>query len=222
MSQNSLRFLHEHKRLEDIINALRKELRAVNDTLGSKEIECSTLQKDIEDRDGSLKFIKMELKKLKEVAQQKSCSGTTALGGISSSSTAAHRQMERCDSSDRSEIILLLQNDLSQKDKLLTECRERLRFFQSSIRRLQQECLAKDTTIVELQNEIDKFRQVVRPLTQVFLEHHKELNWNPGIESTRVFNVNEPRMKRQGYSAEPLSEMVDADNELIKIPKSQV
>ncbi|KNC24596.1 cGMP-dependent protein kinase, isozyme 2 forms cD4/T1/T3A/T3B, partial [Lucilia cuprina] len=115
---------------------------------------------------------------------------------------------------------------LQEKENALIECQERNRFFCQSIARLQEECQAKDALVVELQNEIDKFRQVVKPLTQVFLQHHKndcdDFNCTIGMESTRVIpSATEPkRIKRQGYSAEPLIDLVEAEDKLMKIPKS--
>ncbi|XP_023294598.2 cGMP-dependent protein kinase, isozyme 2 forms cD4/T1/T3A/T3B isoform X3 [Lucilia cuprina] len=115
---------------------------------------------------------------------------------------------------------------LQEKENALIECQERNRFFCQSIARLQEECQAKDALVVELQNEIDKFRQVVKPLTQVFLQHHKndcdDFTCTIGMESTRVIpSATEPkRIKRQGYSAEPLIDLVEAEDKLMKIPKS--
>lgn len=117
-----------------------------------------------------------------------------------------------------------LQLALREKQNALNECQERNRFFCQSITRLQQECHTKDALVVELQNEIDKFRQVVRPLTQVFLQHHKtdcdDINCTIGMESTRVLPSEYRRIKRQGYSAEPLTDLVEAEDKLMKIPKS--
>ena len=125
------------------------------------------------------------------------------------------------------DLIEHLRLALQDKENSLIECQERNRFFCQSISRLQEECQSKDALVVELQNEIDKFRQVVKPLTQVFLQHHKadydEFNSNTiGMESTRVFpSTSEPkRIKRQGYSAEPLTDLVEAEDKLMKIPKS--
>ncbi|XP_059221364.1 cGMP-dependent protein kinase, isozyme 2 forms cD4/T1/T3A/T3B isoform X3 [Stomoxys calcitrans] len=122
------------------------------------------------------------------------------------------------------ELIEHLQLALREKETALGECQERNRFFCQSIARLQQECHTKDELVVELQNEIDKFRQVVRPLTQVFLQHHKsecdDLNCGVGMDSSRVLPSEYKRIKRQGYSAEPLIDLVEAEDKLMKIPKS--
>ncbi|XP_067624676.1 cGMP-dependent protein kinase, isozyme 2 forms cD4/T1/T3A/T3B isoform X4 [Eurosta solidaginis] len=127
-------------------------------------------------------------------------------------------------------IIEKMHTELQLKDARLTKNRDKIRFLCSSIARLQQECANRDQIVTELQNELDKFRQVVRPLTQVFLQHTAEGfdAWRggaalSGMESTRIVATGcEPRIKRQGYSAEPLSDLVDADCVLPKIPKSEL
>lgn len=45
-------------------------------------------------------------------------------------------------------------------------------------------------------------------------------DWGPGVESTRVITLTEPRMKRQAISAEPLSMLAGMEGDLLKIPKS--
>lgn len=137
-----------------------------------------------------------------------------------SSRSSSHDYQQMAD------LIEHLRMILQEKENALLECQERNRFFCQSIARLQEECQTKDALVVELQNEIDKFRQVVKPLTQVFLQHHKndydDLNCAIGMESTRVFpSTSEPkRIKRQGYSAEPLIDLLEAEDKLMKIPKS--
>lgn len=44
--------------------------------------------------------------------------------------------------------------------------------------------------------------------------------YGPGVESTRVVLLQEPRMKRQAISAEPLSSLAEMEGDLMKIPKS--
>lgn len=144
----------------------------------------------------------------------------------SNCSTSYQRQYERSDALTAEDIIDHLREELRKAVRQLHDCQDKLRFFCASITKLQEECSSKDATVGELRNEIDKFRQVVKPLTQAFLQQraqnidYEDINWNPGIESTRVLPTAAPRIKRQGYSAEPLSSMAGAEDDLIKIPKS--
>lgn len=69
----------------------------------------------------------------------------------------------------------------------------------------------------------------VRPFTQAYLEHRKGEekfdNRGPGIENTRVrpVHLEPPKLKRVAISAEPLSSMVGANDDiLVKTPKSSL
>lgn len=105
---------------------------------------------------------------------------------------------------------------------------------------LNKELNEKDVLIKDLQNEIDKFRQVVRPITQKIITKHINLlgsdNNNTNGTNTiddiiigisgdsnnkRVQLLNEPRIKRQAISAEPLNEHGN-DLQIKKVPKSAV
>ncbi|XP_055386693.1 cGMP-dependent protein kinase, isozyme 2 forms cD4/T1/T3A/T3B isoform X3 [Condylostylus longicornis] len=123
--------------------------------------------------------------------------------------------------------IWKLEKELKDRDIIIKELKNKIIQVTEDLSITQKENLEKEFHIIELQNEIDKFRQVVRPLTQAFLEQRRSSmifnDISPGMENTRVFSLNEPRIKRQGYSAEPLSEMVNLnENSLIKIPKDSV
>lgn len=48
-------------------------------------------------------------------------------------------------------------------------------------------------------------------------------DFGPGVENTRVMSLNEPpRLKRTAISAEPLSQMAGAQNDLVKTPKTSL
>lgn len=67
--------------------------------------------------------------------------------------------------------------------------------------------------------------QVVRPLTQQIINKKThgadELWFGPGLEGTRITTVNEPRIKRQAISAEPLNIAQGGEMHIVKIPKCQ-
>uniref|UniRef100_A0A1I8M0W3 cAMP-dependent protein kinase type II-alpha regulatory subunit n=1 Tax=Musca domestica TaxID=7370 RepID=A0A1I8M0W3_MUSDO len=226
MSQKrQLNYSKECHRLEEILDNLRHELHYTRLALDDKDNEVQSLKKA-----------------LRECHQCDATQHQKHALPFSLGSTAGQRQLERCDGGSAEEdvqtesmpptasqlqemidVIDHLQVALHDKEKALSECQERNRFFCQSIARLQQECHTKDALVVELQNEIDKFRQVVKPLTQVFLQHHKtecdDINCNIGMESTRVLPSEYKRIKRQGCSAEPLTNLVEAEDKLMKIPK---
>ncbi|KAK9887800.1 hypothetical protein WA026_000115, partial [Henosepilachna vigintioctopunctata] len=110
---------------------------------------------------------------------------------------------------------------------LLDEKKKELKMKDDAISMLEKKLDEKDNLIRHLQNEIDKFRQVVRPLTQRIITKQIALGeeiWmgstpTPGVENTRVQTLNEPRIKRQAISAEPLN-LKSGDYQIKKITKS--
>ncbi|XP_036329821.1 uncharacterized protein LOC118741962 [Rhagoletis pomonella] len=207
----------ESHHLEEQMGELRRELQLVREALHRKSLKCAILQQELEKSQCTTCH-----QLLSVVVSTGSSSSDALVDGAEEDENAA-----ACSASNgHTDVITKLQAELQLKDARLIKNRDKIRFLCSSIARLQQECANKDQTVTELQNELDKFRQVVRPLTQVFLQHTAEGYdgaHGGGMESTRMIATgSEPRMKRQGYSAEPLSDLVDADSELMKIPKSEL
>jgi predicted RNase H-like nuclease (RuvC/YqgF family) len=91
--------------------------------------------------------------------------------------------------------------------KLLEDKNRELQLKEEMITLLEKELDDKDAIIKHLHNEIDKFRQVVKPITQKIITKQLEL----GDER--------PRIKRQAISAEPLNASA-SDLQIKKIPKS--
>lgn len=112
--------------------------------------------------------------------------------------------------------------------RLLVEekCRE-LKIKEDTIHLLERDLLDKEALIRHLQNEIDKFRQVVKPITQKIITKQFSLGsdgefWtSPHSDAAKVQQqVNEPRTKRQAISAEPLNSQSSNDLHITKIKKS--
>ncbi|KAJ8910798.1 hypothetical protein NQ315_014506 [Exocentrus adspersus] len=103
--------------------------------------------------------------------------------------------------------------------RLLEEKNREIKLKAETISLLEKELDEKDALVKHLQNEIDKFRQVVRPITQKIIT--KQIKLGPDIwpRTDVESKVSEPRIKRQAISAEPLNTQ---GNELHikKIPKS--
>ncbi|CAD7000273.1 unnamed protein product [Ceratitis capitata] len=198
--------------LEEQLKDMRRELELVREALHRKSLKCALLQQEL------------------EKSQCTTCHQLLSVVSTSSDGTQAdggEDEENACEASNgHTDVLTKLQAELQLKDARLVKNRDKIRFLCSSIARLQQECANKDQTMTELQNELDKFRQVVRPLTQVFLQHtadEYDAAAHGGVGGTRmVATGSEPRMKRQGCSAEPLSDLVDENSELMKIPKSEL
>lgn len=91
--------------------------------------------------------------------------------------------------------------------KLLEDRTKELQKKEEAIALLEKELSSKDAVIKHLYNEIDKFRQVVKPITQKLI--------------TKQISLNDakPRTKRQAISAEPLNVQTNS-LQIKKIPKN--
>lgn len=122
-----------------------------------------------------------------------------------------------------------LEKKYLEMKRLVLEKTEELKRRDKIIALLENEMDDKDAQIRYLKNEIDKYRQVVKPLTRQIIDSHKNgldeeecfVMKSPGIENTRVYPLGEPRLKRTAISAEPLSALTkDHEMKLVKIPKT--
>lgn len=114
---------------------------------------------------------------------------------------------------------------ISALKSLLSDKIEQLKLKEETIALLEKELDDKDAQIVYLKNEIDKFRQVVKPLTQRIIT--KQIAFTEDSFDDEEFlrkvlppQVSiEPRTKRQAISAEPIRS--DGNQmQIVKIPKS--
>ncbi|CRK99933.1 CLUMA_CG013232, isoform B [Clunio marinus] len=203
----------ERKSIEDTVTSLRKELQILYECLKDKNEQLLCYEKDIRDRDISIKYLKNEFKKLKD-----SKVSTSQKGDINA---------EESDEKDTQpdEILINLRRDLKDRESLIKELNKKIIRLSDNLIFLQKENLKKDDRNHEMQREIDKFRQVVRPFTKAVVENRLNEDdffhdTSPGVENTRVTLTNEPsRLKRTAISAEPLSQLQGAQNDLVKIPK---
>ncbi|XP_049279877.1 cGMP-dependent protein kinase, isozyme 2 forms cD4/T1/T3A/T3B isoform X3 [Anopheles funestus] len=207
--------------IEDTVVALRRELRTVYETLREQNEKLVDLERDVRDRDISIRYLKNEYRKLKEYYQSNKSDlsvppNFTLNGGASKENGAANVD----------DLLQKLQKELKEKDVMVRELNQKVIRLSNNLIFVQKESLSKDDRLDELQNEIDKFRQVVRPITKAMIEKRCSEdtfdNWSPGVENTRVLPVSEPRIKRQAISAEPLSSLAGMQGDLIKIPKSSL
>lgn len=109
--------------------------------------------------------------------------------------------------------------------KLLHDKTEEVKLREQTITMLERELDDKDVLIRHLQNEIDKFRQVVRPLTQKIITKQIKLEdeaLQADLYPEEVEDEEDkvyPRMKRQAISAEPLNSSGAAEMKIVKVPK---
>uniref|UniRef100_A0A182P699 cAMP-dependent protein kinase type II-alpha regulatory subunit n=1 Tax=Anopheles epiroticus TaxID=199890 RepID=A0A182P699_9DIPT len=205
--------------IEDTVVALRRELRTVYETLREQNEKLVDLEKDVRDRDISIRYLKNEYRKLKEYYQ----SNKSDLSVPPNFSLNGNKENG---ASNVDDLLQKLQLELKEKDQMVRELNQKVIRLSNNLIFVQKESLSKDDRLDELQNEIDKFRQVVRPITKAMIEKRCSEDtfdsWSPGVENTRVLPVTETRIKRQAISAEPLSSLAGMQGDLIKIPKSSL
>lgn len=231
---------YSHKRNEATILSLREELQLLYRSLQTKNEELISLERTILDRDHTISGLAEENRRLNASVRAKRSSSTpkTFSAHIETDRMAKKSEIasERSDSSSSlgklSDIELIReQNDMIKElnDKVMRLSRN-LNFVQRTLH-------TREERIGELLAEIDKFRQIVRPITKAMTEQktcrcidevdgciHAIGDWSPGLESTRVLPMKEAaRIKRQAISAEPLSALAgSSDDGLVRIPKSSL
>lgn len=234
--------IKDRKSPEETIFSLRCELRSLYDNLSDKNEQLLLAERDIRDRDISIRFLKSEFKKLLEqqkkdaaalktmkLQQQTTNGGSSA--NVSSSTNTKKSSHEVVEEHLRGkDVTEKLQQELKERDSVIQELNDKVIKLTEDVSTLQEELNLKSECVVNLQTEIDKFRQVVRPLTRHMIETKRKAGGldmevhSAGVESSRLLPVttsgSEPRMKRTAISAEPLSLIAGMEDDLIKIPKS--
>lgn len=242
-SNSSAGIVKDRKSPEETIFSLRCELRTLYDSLSDKNEQLLLAERDIRDRDISIRFLKSEFKKLleqqkrdsaalKTMKQQQQQQQTLTVAGngsptVSSSKRSSHEVVEEhLRGKDATE---KLQQEIKDRDTVILELNQKVIKLSENVSNLQEDLNHKTDRVVNLQTEIDKFRQVVRPLTRHMIETKRMAGGlemevlSAGVESSRLLPVattSEPRMKRTAISAEPLSLIAGMEDELVKIPKS--
>lgn len=210
----------DKKSLEGLVLNLRCELRNLYESLAEKNDQLLLLERDVRERDASVKFLRTEFHKVRELnSTQQARNAVVETPIVTNKST-----------NGTEESVADLQIKITERDALIKELSDKCIRLSHDLTFVQRKSFVKDDRIRELQNEIDKFRQIVRPLTQAMFERTRSTDsfdeWGaigPGVESTRVLPLlAEPRMKRQAISAEPLSTMAGMEGDLVKIPKSSL
>lgn len=223
MSDTSV--LKDKKSLEEIIINLRCELRMLYESLSEKNDQLILLERDVRERDASIKFLRNEFYKIREQYNKIDSASKNSDENPINDNVVTTTGNDNVINGNIEQIPSDFQLQVKERDVLIKELSEKIIRLSHDLTYVQRKSLAKDDRIVELQNEIDKFRQVVRPLTQAFFERKRSDSYDeysPGIESSRIFSVLEPRIKRQAISAEPLSSLGEIEGALHKIPKSSL
>uniref|UniRef100_A0A1B0CTA2 Cyclic nucleotide-binding domain-containing protein n=2 Tax=Lutzomyia longipalpis TaxID=7200 RepID=A0A1B0CTA2_LUTLO len=190
----------ERQSLEDTVLSLRCELRVLYENLRDKNDQLAILERDV-------RILKRENEHLR---------GRT---GDKNGCCVVKSSSELCD-----DVIRRLREEIADRDRAIGDLNASVMRLTRQLAQCQDGVHSKEDEIMKLQNEIDIFRQVVRPLTQKIIESRRSEGaydcWSAGVESTRVISLFEPRIKRTAISAEPLSAFSGGEGDLVKIPKT--
>lgn len=245
------------KRDDATMLSLREELQLLYKSLQHKNEELIVLERIILERDTTINGLNKECQRLSgggsgggdvgvAISKAKrisvSSTGSTASKSSFSSNIESDRMAKQSEiATERSDASAIAKTSdielIREQNETIKELNEKVLRLTRNLNLIQRNSQAKDDRIVELQTEIDKFRQIVRPITKAMIEKRQcdcmdewsdyisgIGDWSPGIESTRVLPVSEPRIKRQAISAEPLSSLAEISEEdgLVRIPKSSL
>lgn len=141
----------ERKSLEDTVVSLRRELRSLYDSLKDKNDQLAVLEKDVRDRDISIRFLTSEFKKLKEINKP-----------TASDLLTCKKIDKTCSDIVGDDLVMKLQNEIKERDFVIKELNHKIIRLSENMSSCQEESNSKDEILRDLQNELDKFRQVVR------------------------------------------------------------
>lgn len=175
---------HSHldrKTLDDVVTTLRKEVKSLREMLKDKTEELIAAEKEIRDRDISICFLKKEFQKLADQCNNLSkasggarshsggkCDNNVNNGGSkdninrdAESYTNGHNGKDSDSDGSRDDEIYRLERELRERDIIIKELNQKIIRLSDNLTYVQRQSLEKDDKIIDLQNEIDKFRQVV-------------------------------------------------------------
>lgn len=234
------------KRDDATVLSLREELQLLYKSLQHKNDELIALERIILERDTTINGLNKECQRLVPGGDSKtvrrSSGNTTASKSFSSNIESDRMAKQNEIASERSDSSIIQKTSdvelIREQNETIKELNEKVLRLSRNLNIVQRNLEGREERIVELQMEIDKFRQIVRPITQAMVGKPRKCNcmdefntcisgigdWSPGIESTRILPVSEPRIKRQAISAEPLSALAQISEEdgLVRIPKSSL
>ena len=223
----------ERKSVEDTVTSLRKELQVLYESLKDKNEQLLILEKDVRDRDVSIKYLKNEYKKLKD-----SCEPTcpTCHKKNHNDQNGNGDESKARNDHQPDEILTKMQKDLKDREGLIKELNKKIMRLSDNLIFVQKESLSKDDRIDDMQREIDKFRQVVkatslsnhkillivinqkvRPFTKAVVEQRNNADEfcdkaGPGVENTRVFTNEPSRLKRTAIRSQTTTLMIHKIN----------
>lgn len=147
----------ERKSPEDIIISLRQELQLLYESLRDKNQELISLEKDMKDRDMTIKYLRAECRKLKA----STCSEPSLDECTNCLKKIKPTEENSVQEEQPEELLLKLQRELKDRESVIKEMNRKIVRLSDNLIFVQKESLSKDDRVEELQLQVDKFRQVV-------------------------------------------------------------
>lgn len=148
----------DHKSPEDIKISLRNELQLLYESLKDKNQELISLEKDIKDRDMTIKYLRAEYRKLKA----STCSEPSLDECTNCLKKIKPTEVNSVQEEQPEELLLKLQRELKDRESTIKEMNRKIVRLSDNLIFVQKESLSKDDTIEELKLQVDKFRHVVK------------------------------------------------------------
>lgn len=246
----------QSKRDDATMLSLREELQLLYKSLQHKNEELIVLERIILERDTTINGLNKECQRLssgggggdggvtvsQKVKRNSGASSANTASKLFSLNIESDRMAKQSEiATERSDASSTVKTSdvelIREQNETIKELNEKVLRLTRNLNLIQRNLQSREDRIVELQTEIDKFRQIVQPITKAMVGKRScdcmdewsncisgIGDWSPGIESTRVLPVSEPRIKRQAISAEPLSALAQISEEdgLVRIPKSSL
>ncbi len=134
------------RKSEKIIVSLRQELQFLYESLQDKNQQIICLEKDLNDRDVTIKYLGVQCKKL-------TCS--------TSSESTLEVFEDLIKEEEPEKILLSFQKELKSSEVMINDMKKKIIRLSDSLIYVQKQSLSKDDKIEELQLRVDKFSHVV-------------------------------------------------------------
>lgn len=184
----------EGRPMEEKVVLMRKELQMLYESLREKNKQLLNLEEDIICRDSNIHLKSKDLTD-SNAPTCSMCHKKVFIANDQKGKSEAFKSQ----SENNSDGSVKLQKDLKDRECLIKELNRKIVRLSDNLIFVQKESLAKDDRIDELQQQMDKFRQVVRPFTKTAVGQRNSEDYflQPGVQNTRVTLSTEPsRLKR--------------------------
>lgn len=154
----------QRKSIEDTVTSLRQELQVLYESLKNKNEQLLCFEKDIRDRDNTVKMLKEECKKLKDGLTSFTCKTCPNCMKLVKNTSD---EIPSSDLPQNDTELSKLQKNLKDRENLIKELNRKVIRLSDNLIFVQKESLSKDDLMEEMNRKLDKFREVVKLITNL-------------------------------------------------------